>query len=405
MKGSGKRFVCWALVMTMTLYPCAVYAQQGESPTAAESVDLNYITPQAVVAAIAHPRRVLTAPEMELMPVEVLSAVAKKELGIEPLDVEQLLLVVEPPTAGPPGAGLVVHFAKPYQLDAIKLPDSVPLQNTQLNGRPYRQSPSPMGPGMYMPDERTLIVATDATLRAMLKNQQTPVTGPLNQLATKTSLSADVTVIAVLEPIRSMLSAQLSQVPVPPPFAGVKKFPELIDAVKAEISVAGRARSSLTLLTPSDQAAEELETLINQMMQTGQQILLAQVSQEMGSSDDPVEQASAAYVQRVTRRIFDMLRPKRQGKTLVLSQEGEAGNQVAVMGVLVALLLPAVQAAREAARRIQSSNNLKQIALAMHNYHAVHKTFPPRAVFSSDGKPLLSWRSPDPAVSGGTGTL
>jgi prepilin-type processing-associated H-X9-DG protein len=40
----------------------------------------------------------------------------------------------------------------------------------------------------------------------------------------------------------------------------------------------------------------------------------------------------------------------------------------------------------------QQSNHLKQLALAMHNYHDVHKGFPPAAVFDKDGKPLLSWR-------------
>ena len=61
-------------------------------------------------------------------------------------------------------------------------------------------------------------------------------------------------------------------------------------------------------------------------------------------------------------------------------------------GVLVALLLPAVSAARNAAQTMQTSNNLKQVGLACHNYHSAYRQLPGGAATDTQGNPIWSWR-------------
>ncbi len=390
-----RKMICLVLALAMAMGPPTVYAQQpvvadaGAAAGGAE-IDLSYITPETTAVVVAHPRRVLASPEMEMLPIEVISAAGKKELGIDPLEIEQILAIIEPPGEGPPQTAVIIKFSKPQQMGKILPPLMEKAEKADLNGRVYMRAKDPMEGSLYAVDRQTLIVGHDGLLRRLVTQDGPPAAGPMSKLLAGTGDPPDLMAVVVVDPLRPLIEQMLPAVPVPHPFESVKKLPGLLSSIEAEADLTGKMGFSLALQARDEASADEIESIIDHLMDLGQQTIQAQMAQQ-AASDDPIEQAMAQYMTRINKRMMDAVRPVRDENRFELAASGEGQMQVAVIGILVALLLPAVNSVRQAARRNQSHSTIRMIGLGLHSYIEQYGRLPVNIV-DEDGKPLLSWR-------------
>src|SRR5262249_32558111 len=108
---------------------------------------------------------------------------------------------------------------------------------------------------------------------------------------------------------------------------------------------------------------------------------------------DPVVSAAVnSYMTRIVNRVVDSVAADLDNDRVRVTGFSRVSEGAATTGVLVALLLPAVQAAREAARRNNTMHDLEQVGQAIINYHRANNQFPPQAIQHERGRALLSWR-------------
>lgn len=379
-------FIACACLAPLSL----VCAPVGAS--AAEGVNVAYVPYDAIAAVVLHPKRVLTSPKFELWPIEVATAAGLEHLGIDPTKVEQAigLLGMTGLPAGQPGLGLVLLFAEPYDAVLVKERLGGTTTEANYNGKAYFKPKAQGGFGFAMPDERTLLIGTELALRGMLKPPKEPT--PLVKLLE--SVDTTKTAVAVLDfdTIQPMVSLALEALPaVPEQLDEFLLAHEDLKWVELEIDLEKSPTIAFALGGNDEGSATKLKGLLEKAKEMGRQFAEAYIAQMEAEATDETSRAIPKYLRRLLNKFLGDIEIVQTGDrvdVVLLKQSPE----MASTGVMVALLLPAVQAAREAARRNAAVNEMKQIAIAMHNYHDANKQFPARTIRDAEGKALLSWR-------------
>jgi len=348
--------------------------------TATRPLNLNYITARPIVAVVVHPQEFLTAPQFRALPIEVIEAAALENMGVELTKLQELIFLLSVDFPNEPSPVVIARFSEPIDQQAVSA----------------RLVP-PSGPGIAnpaqveFPDPNTIVFARADELSAILAatgDADSPLLDRLRQCDASEAVSA----VALLDTVRGPLNAAVAQLPpLPPPLQGFTALPSLVSAVQFHAKIGDKTESALTFECPDDASAVKLNRLLDQAIALANQALDGELAQAQARGAPASQQAMFKYAKRLLKEAIDQIERQQEGKGLTLSMEGEAGAAPAVAAALAGLLLPAVQAAREAARRSQATNNLKQFGIAFHNYHDIYNRFP-SSTYDKDGKPMLSWR-------------
>jgi hypothetical protein len=372
----------------------------GSRATAQEAakasvVDAKGIPADAIAMMAMWPQQFLKDRNAKWLPLEVVQAAGEENVGFNPLLIERVELVIGP-VGMVPLVGARVVLNEPVDPEDLNPQIFLDDQWQEKDGFRYRtlRFDGPIDLVLHQVDDKHYLVGTPAYLKRMLKGSEKP--GELAKLVGSVQGEQTMLGVVTFETLRPMLEgfAEGAYQQMPPQLAEqVGVLASNVDYIAMRLEGGLSEGTTQVVIAGADDAAgEAIEGALNTLMTEGRQMFMAQMENEM-QDGSRTSQAMQSYMDRVSKDWIALMSPRRQGARNVMEMETAGMGGVGTTGVLVGLLLPAVQAAREAARRMQSSNNLKQMMLAMLNYESAYRRFPSRAICEKEtGKPLLSWR-------------
>ncbi len=381
-----RRFLLSTWVIAYTLFLQAMPL----SPSLAQQEVIQRIPPTAFAGVLVQPKKILQHPGMELLPTELIKLFGEKELGMDLLELESIVFALDPPSdpqmRQPPTFAVIAKFAKPQDIGGNAL---LNLKKTKFDGVDGYLLEDEVGIAQI--DSKTFVMASAAQISKILKTESN---SSLLISLFNSDLESPIVTHVTIAPIRDLINQNLPETQsVPLPFQQLLELPKLIDSISYSGNFDNGGMERLKINAVDNEAAVRIVQIADNVLKIGKNFAMSWVANEVEMGDPQYQAALVQYAERIAGKLQTAWQPKVDGQSLVYDMSG-GGNlgTLGTSGVLIGMLLPAVQQAREAARRAQSMNNMKQFALAIHNYESVYGRFPAQYSVSKEGKPLLSWR-------------
>lgn len=407
------------------------------TPLAGKLSLVDYLSDDAIGGLVLRPKQLLTSPALSKLPLDEPFQQMQAQTTIDPRQIEEAGLVyfvsdtnlnalmtsfekAGPPPANPQQAqqwgqnlGMQVMFSglQPAEMVLlyVRFEDGFNLQpvldqfgtmalqfagpNMQItqgdiSGSKYlRVASGPIAGALFMPDQRTLVVTGEGILQHALSSSSGAST-PLGALLGRSETQGDIVLAshgAKLRPSVDRLEKIVSSWPMPQTpgaptaqdiaqaFTSMRQFQSFF----LNLDMTGETMLQSEIELTDEQAVVAMETQLRQ----GLAMLLFLYN---GAKGQATQNGVPPQIIAATDQMMSSINVERNASRLSVSVPAPEDFP----GLVERAVLPAIMAGRKAAGNAMTQNNMKQIALAMHNYHAVHRKFPPAQPSGSQ----LSWR-------------
>lgn len=377
-------FVICGFRLPSDLLPAgAVMAQTtAASEPESSSLDWRLFPVDAAVYIGIRPAEVFANDTLAPILAQANQAMQMQEIPFKIEEIAELWWLTSPQNTG----RVIVRTTKPVKgEDVVFQLLTQPTQVTYEERKYYLDSVSDRA--VLLVDDRTVVVDEPKRVEHLIETLSNPGNKP-NWAESIEIVSGSQLALVAHTTRLGEITERLKDAPAAQMFS-----PLLTDVTKFRIqaTLSGKTELNLFADTIDDDAAKRVATTIDAGVVLARN-LIAQQKKEMQQQPNvsaELRAQGATIFSLLENELLLNAKTTVTGSTAKLTASGgEGGDSAVVLGTL----LPAINASREAARRTQSINNMKQIALAMHNYQSTHGRLPSPVMLGPDGKTPHSWR-------------